>query len=132
MSKLLFKSFLLALGIYNLLIAFAQFVFTDLFIPSIGLSHLMGPPFFPRVSAIFEFIVGIGFFISFSDPRRYRAFTWLIALSKTLVGCLFIGQYLIRTGPSPLLTIGFIEIFMGIAVFILDLVSAASEHRNHT
>lgn len=62
------------------------------------------PPIFSDLNAIFLLSIGIGYYLPYSDPVRYRGYLWVMGPALKGVGALtFILDYLLRDSPRSFL-----------------------------
>lgn len=73
------------------------------------LAHIMGvplpvPPIHSDLNALFLIVIGAGYWLPYRDPRRYRAYLWLMGpLLKGAGAAAFIADYLVRDSPRVFL-----------------------------
>lgn len=62
------------------------------------------PPIFSDLNAIFLLSIGVGYYLPFSDPVRYRGYLWVMGpLLKGAGALIFILDYLLRDSPRSFL-----------------------------
>jgi hypothetical protein len=62
------------------------------------------PPIFSDLNAIFLLSIGIGYYLPFSDPVRYRGYLWVMGpVLKGAGALIFILDYLLRGSPRSFL-----------------------------
>ena len=58
------------------------------------------PPIHSDLNALFVIIVGIGYWLPYRDPQRYRAYLWLMGpLLKGVGAAVFVADYFARQSP---------------------------------
>jgi hypothetical protein len=62
------------------------------------------PPIFSDLNGLFLVAVGIGYYLPFRDPERYRGYLWIMGpLLKGAGAALFVFDYLSRGSPASFL-----------------------------
>jgi hypothetical protein len=62
------------------------------------------PPIFSDLTAIFLLSIGVGYYLPFTDPVRYRGYLWVMGpLLKGAGALIFILDYLLRDSPPAFL-----------------------------
>ncbi len=110
------KIVLLLLGLSSAGFGLGLWLFPDLLLGALGLSHIMGPPFFPRQSGVFELILGIGYLIAAYNPKRFGGLVLLAIFSKTFLGIFLITQFLVKGLPFVVLRIGVFDLVMVVLI----------------
>ena len=79
-----------------------------LFVPGFLASAFGVPPANPRIfsdlNGLFLLAVGIGYYLPWQDPERYRGYMWVMGpLLKGAGAAAFIADYLLRGSPASFL-----------------------------
>ena len=62
------------------------------------------PPIFSDLNGLFLLCVGIGYYLPYSDPQRYRAYLWIMGpLLKFAGAAAFLLDYVYRESPRSFL-----------------------------
>jgi hypothetical protein len=89
--------------VYDLSIGIALFLFRPQLQAAFGLPPAQ-PPIHVDLNAVFVTFVGIGYWLPFTDPVRYRAYLWVFGVGLKYVGAIaFLGDYFYRQSPASLL-----------------------------
>jgi hypothetical protein len=90
-------------GLYDLLVGASLLLFTSQMAASFG-SPPPVPPIFADLNAIFLLAVGIGYWLPYRDPVRYRGYLWVMGPFLKGAGALaFVLDYLLRGSPAMFL-----------------------------
>lgn len=62
------------------------------------------PPIHVDLNAIFVTAVGVGYWLPFRDPKRYRAYLWIFGVGlKSAGAAAFLADYWLRGSPASFL-----------------------------
>jgi hypothetical protein len=62
------------------------------------------PPIFSDLNALFLMCIGVGYYLPWRDPLRYRAYLWIMGpLLKGAGAAVFLLDYLYRSSPRSFL-----------------------------
>lgn len=62
------------------------------------------PEIHAKLNAIFLLVIGVGYYLPWRDPVRYRAYLWLMGpLLKGAGAAMFIADYFINASPASFL-----------------------------
>jgi hypothetical protein len=87
-------------GLYDSLVGAFLLLFTAQMAASFG-SPPPVPPIFGDLNAIFLLAVGIGYWLPFRDPVRYRGYLWVMGpFLKGAGATAFVLDYLLRGSPK--------------------------------
>lgn len=90
-------------GIYDILIGAALLAGRPLLVQLFGIPAPV-PPIHADLNALFTLAIGAGYILPYRDPRRYRAYMWLMGpWLKGAGALLFILDVLLRGSPASFL-----------------------------
>ena len=62
------------------------------------------PPIFSDLNALFLLAVGVGYYLPWREPDRYRGYMWVMGpVLKGAGAALFVADYLLRGSPASFL-----------------------------
>jgi hypothetical protein len=90
-------------GLYDVVVGACLLLFTSQMAASFG-SPPPVPPIFADLNGIFLLAVGIGYWLPYRDPGRYRGYLWVMGpLLKGAGALAFVLDYLLRGSPKMFL-----------------------------
>jgi len=90
-------------GIYDLSVGLTLFFFRDLLQVWFGVPAAV-PPIHVDLNAVFVTAIGIGYWLPYRDPDRYRGYLWVMGpLLKGAGAAAFLLDYALRGSPASFL-----------------------------
>jgi hypothetical protein len=90
-------------GLYDFVVGACLILFTTRMAAAFG-SPPPAPPIFADLNGIFLLAVGVGYWLPYRDPLRYRGYLWVMGpLLKGAGALAFILDYLLRGSPGTFL-----------------------------
>jgi hypothetical protein len=90
-------------GLYDFVVGACLLLFTSRMAAAFGVTPPV-PPIFGDLNAIFLMAVGVGYWLPYRDPERYRAYLWVMGpLLKGAGALAFVLDYLLRGSPESFL-----------------------------
>ena len=90
-------------GLYDTIVG-AFLLFTPGMLASVFGVAPATPPIFSDLNALFLLTIGIGYYLPYSDPVRYRAYLWIMGpVLKGAGAAVFILDYVYRGSPKSFL-----------------------------
>ena len=97
------RTIALVSGVYDLSVGVTLFFFRSLLQTWFGVPEAV-PPIFVDLNAVFVTVIGIGYYLPYRDPDRYRGYMWLMGpVLKGAGAAAFILDYLLRGSPASFL-----------------------------
>lgn len=97
------RTIALVSGIYDLVVGLTLFLFRDLLQTWFGVPAA-APPIHVDLNAIFVTAIGIGYWLPYRDPDRYRGYMWVMGpLLKGAGAAAFLLDYALRGSPGSFL-----------------------------
>lgn len=90
-------------GLYDTAIGLALLLAAERFASLFGVAP-PAPPVFGDINGIFLVAVGVGYWLPWRDPQRYRAYLWLMGpFLKGMGAAVFLRDYFLRGSPESFL-----------------------------
>jgi len=90
-------------GVYDFFVGAALFVFTAQMAAAFGVAP-PEPIIHAKLNGIFLLVIGAGYALPWRDPRRYRAYLWLMGpLLKGAGAAAFLADYFLNGSPASFL-----------------------------
>jgi hypothetical protein len=90
-------------GVYDIAVGVVLLIGRDWLAYTMGVP-LPVPPIHSDLNALFVFVVGLGYWLPYRDPVRYRAYLWLMGpVLKGAGAAVFVADHFARHSPTVFL-----------------------------
>ena len=115
------KTIALISMIYDISVGVLLTVFRDQLTTVFGVPAAV-PPIHVDLNAVFVTAVGIGYWLPYRDPQRYRGYLWVMGpVLKGAGAATFILDYLMRSSPASMLLFAASDGTLALATLIVLL-----------